>query len=237
MSKKYRALVVDDEPAVRMVILRELTRSGLSCDVASNGCQAIQLSEAESYDVVVTDLRMPEMNGHEFCVKLLAEKDPPIVVVLTGVTEPRIAKDLLARGVDDIMFKPIDQAIFSAKICALVEKRAARRPAQTGAVDKPVVAPPLSGGFLGAASAPHLETNSTQTGQNSPEKGQSSPMPEPDRGTAPPKPAVQQSKISGLSNPIDGTIAALAATTDAVAGVGRWFMRCAARFQKTVKSR
>jgi HD-like signal output (HDOD) protein/CheY-like chemotaxis protein len=125
-APQYRALVVDDEPALRNLAVRELSRQGFVCDAACNGLEAKEMSAATSYDVVVTDLRMPEMNGHALAVELLAIKNRPVVVILTGVTEPKLAKDLIARGVDDILFKPVDHGILAAKVRALVERRALR---------------------------------------------------------------------------------------------------------------
>lgn len=124
-QQQYRALVVDDEPAVRMITMRELSRTGFTCDAARDGLHAKELLADSRYDAVVTDLRMPEMNGHALAVDLLTLPSRPVVVVLTGVTEPRLAKDLIARGVDDILFKPIDQSILASKVRALVERRAA----------------------------------------------------------------------------------------------------------------
>ena len=49
----------------------------------------------------------------------------PVVVILTGVTEPKLAKDLIARGVDDIVFKPIDQGTLAAKVRSLIARREA----------------------------------------------------------------------------------------------------------------
>ncbi len=125
-ATEYRALVVDDEPALRMLTIRELSRNGFVCDAAHDGLQARELAATRHYDVVLTDLRMPEMNGHALAVELLERSNRPVVVILTGVTEPRLAKDLIARGVDDIMFKPVDQGILAAKVRALVTRRATR---------------------------------------------------------------------------------------------------------------
>lgn len=122
----YRALVVDDEAAVRMITMRELSRNGFTCDAAHDGIHAKELLSDNRYDAVVTDLRMPQMNGHALAVELLDRPNPPVVVVLTGVTEPRLAKDLIARGVDDILFKPIDQSILASKVRALVDRRASQ---------------------------------------------------------------------------------------------------------------
>jgi DNA-binding response OmpR family regulator len=121
--RSYRALVVDDEPALRMLTIRELLRCGFACDAARDGLQAKELLDCQTYDVVITDLCMPEMNGHALAADLLNRDFRPVVVILTGVTEPRLAKDLLARGVDDIIYKPIDPRILAGKIRHLLNQR------------------------------------------------------------------------------------------------------------------
>ena len=122
--RTFRALVVDDESAVRMLTIRSLANNGFCCDGARDGLGARELVANTHYDVVVTDLRMPEMNGHTLAIELLERHERPAVVVLTGVTEPKLATDLIARGVDDILFKPVDPSILAAKVRALVERRA-----------------------------------------------------------------------------------------------------------------
>lgn len=104
------ALVVDDDPVSRQIVIRTLAQNGFACDTASDGAQARQCLAAADYQLVVTDLQMPNGNGHSLCVELLEKKPRPAIVVLTGVTEPRLAKDLLARGVERVLFKPIDCA-------------------------------------------------------------------------------------------------------------------------------
>ena len=68
-------------------------------------------------------LRMPNKHGHAFVTHLLELEQRPVTVVHTGVIEPRLAKDLLARGIDDIVFKPFNFSILAAKVKALVERR------------------------------------------------------------------------------------------------------------------
>ena len=63
------------------------------------------------------------MNGHRLATRLL-ELDPrPLIVIHTSVIEPRLAKDLLARGVDDILFKPFDFGVLAAKVRSLVDRQ------------------------------------------------------------------------------------------------------------------
>jgi DNA-binding response OmpR family regulator len=133
----YRALVVNNEPALRMLTIRELSDSGFVCDTACDGLQARRLTAARHYDVVVMDLRMPEMNGHSLAVELLGRKNRPAVVILTEVTEPRLAKDLIARGVDDIIFRPIDHGVLAARVRALLDRRASRPTSERRAIPTP----------------------------------------------------------------------------------------------------
>jgi DNA-binding response OmpR family regulator len=119
----YRALVVDDEEALRKLAIRALQREGFSCDSAANGLEAEKLIQSNRYDAVITDLRMPERHGHALASELLQAKDRPVVIVLTGIVEPKLAKDLTARGVDCIEFKPVNYALFAAKVWCLVSRR------------------------------------------------------------------------------------------------------------------
>lgn len=127
MESEYKALVVDDEDAVRTLLVRSLTQERFCCDAAQDGLQAREMLDRHSYDVVVTDLRMPRQDGHVLATDLLATNDRPSVIVLTGLVERQLAKELLNRGVDDIAFKPVDYEIFALKVRQIV-KRSRRSP-------------------------------------------------------------------------------------------------------------
>jgi DNA-binding response OmpR family regulator len=123
-DQQFSALVVDDEPALRRLTVAALKRFNFSCDEAGDGDEAGSLLGCRKYDVVITDLRMPKRNGHALAVELLsAAGERPLVVILTGVLEPRLAQDLIARGVDEVEFKPVNFALFGAKIRARCERR------------------------------------------------------------------------------------------------------------------
>jgi len=136
-DEQFRALVVDDEPAVRSLVVRILSDHGFCCDAAQNGVEALEMIFAGQYDVVVTDLRMPQLQGGVFATSLLNCVEPPAVVVLTGVTRPSVAEELISCGVDDVLFKPIDPRILAAKVRATADRRAAQAlcasPAETTA--------------------------------------------------------------------------------------------------------
>jgi HD-like signal output (HDOD) protein/CheY-like chemotaxis protein len=119
----FRALVVDDDVNVRRLVKTSLAQHGIECDCASNGNEALALVRSKHYILAVTDLRMPHGHGHALCKTLLAREQCPIIVVLTGVMEKRLADDLTSRGVDRIYFKPVDFRVFSAEISSLVLDR------------------------------------------------------------------------------------------------------------------
>ena len=119
----YRALVVDDDPAVRHLTSLALAKEGFACDVAVDGLHAREILTSANYDVVVTDLRMPGLNGHALAVDLLKVNERPLIVILTGVFEPRLARDLIVRGADCVEFKPVRYDLFAAKVKGLAERR------------------------------------------------------------------------------------------------------------------
>ena len=118
-----RALVVDDEQPVRRVVALALRREGFICEEACDGAEGLAKATSNHFDVVITDLRMPNRNGHSLAVELLTQTDRPLIVVHTAVLEPRLAKDLIARGVDDIVFKPSSYGALAAKIKAMAKRR------------------------------------------------------------------------------------------------------------------
>jgi two-component system response regulator PilR (NtrC family) len=120
-----RALVVEDEASMRKLVVRVLTRFGFQCDGAIDGLDAEQHLAAAHYDLVITDLKMPNRHGHLLAVHVLSLKPRPALMIHTGVIEPKLADELIASGVDEILTKPIDLNILAAKAVALVERRTA----------------------------------------------------------------------------------------------------------------
>ncbi len=118
----YRALVVDDEPMVRDAVTRAMSAHSFCCETAEDGRQGLQMFREQGHDLVVTDLRMPAKHGHALVLELLQEPNPPHIVVLTGVADHRLVKDLFSRGVDDVVDKPVDFNIFATKMLAIFER-------------------------------------------------------------------------------------------------------------------
>ena len=158
MTEPLHALIVDDEPDVRQLTVRALKSYSFSCDEAPDGEQAWEMIGRREYQVVITDLRMPKRNGHSLAIELAARgADRPLIVVLTGVLEPRLATDLIQRGVDDITFKPVDFKAFGAKVKALCERRQQATQSASSTRAQPVFGPQVHSAGSPPISAQEIE--------------------------------------------------------------------------------
>jgi len=120
VTDNLTALVVDDELPVRALLARALGEVGFQCIECSDGQDAWQQHQKSRFDLVVTDLKMPKMNGHKLCVELLNSCSPPIVSVLTGIRHERLTQDLENRGIDLIRHKPINFRTLARELRDLV---------------------------------------------------------------------------------------------------------------------
>ena len=96
-----RILLVDDEADIRRSISRFLLRTGWAVDVADSGTEALRLVDEHQFDVVLCDLRMPGMSGHEFFRQLQAARSPAVerLIFMTGdVLSPEASRFLQEAG-------------------------------------------------------------------------------------------------------------------------------------------
>lgn len=120
-DRDFRALVVDDDPMMRTSLEKTLPNYGFRVDAAGDGVTALNRCRTTHYDLLVTDLRMPRMHGHRLISEVLEQPCPPVVVVVTAVAEPNLIRDLLGRGVADVVIKPFPVDVFAAKVSHLLE--------------------------------------------------------------------------------------------------------------------
>jgi len=130
-NKKYKALVVDDDPIALQMLSFTLEKAGVATKQAEDGHAAWSFFENHKFDLVVTDLHMPHRNGHSLVVELLEHPHTPIIAVHTSVTDERLTKDLIRRGVDEIIYKPTNYAAFATKMKALLDLRAETKSVST----------------------------------------------------------------------------------------------------------
>src|SRR5690348_8529457 len=104
-ADQTKILVVDDEPQIARVLKATLTAQGYSIRTASDGDDAVQAMKTWTPDLVITDLRMPNMDGVDLCRYLRAKTSIPIIV-LSVKNEERIKIEALDAGADDYVTKP-----------------------------------------------------------------------------------------------------------------------------------
>ncbi len=110
---KKRILVIDDDPLVRRTLHMLLNRAGYSVDVASDGMQGLDKLPEGHFDLVMTDVRMPGMDGfavlraiREYCQ---ATNRPAFAeVVLTGFNDVHALESAQSLGIKHFVLKPFD---------------------------------------------------------------------------------------------------------------------------------
>jgi DNA-binding NtrC family response regulator len=120
-----RVLLVDDQPEVRRVVRRNLVRAGHLVVEAWNGRVAIELAREITFDLVISDLQMPDMSGVEL-LAVLHDYDPDLPVVLTsGSLDPLSTAEARALGVFAYLAKPVPFDIMRETASRAVEQRRA----------------------------------------------------------------------------------------------------------------
>ncbi len=106
---RARLLVVDDEPAQREMLAAILDRAGFDVVTAADGEQALQRVESETYDLLLTDQRMPKMNGLELLERVQRVQSRLPVVLMTAHGTVSTAVEAMKRGAADYLTKPFER--------------------------------------------------------------------------------------------------------------------------------
>ena len=123
-----RILLAEDNVVNQKLALRLLQQMGYRADVASNGIEAIQSVRRQTYDVVLMDVQMPEMDGLEASRQITTQwpmNRRPRIVAMTANAMQGDREECLAAGMDDYVTKPI-------RVDALVEALNSSTPRQDG---------------------------------------------------------------------------------------------------------
>jgi CheY-like chemotaxis protein len=121
--KNIKVLVVEDIALNQLLMKTLLDDFGFERDIAANGKVAIENLENKSYDIILMDLQMPEMNGFECTeyIRNVMNSKIPIIALTADVTTVDLAK-CKAVGMNDYIAKPVDERLLYSKIVGLVKK-------------------------------------------------------------------------------------------------------------------
>ena len=122
-----RILVVDDEANVRDVLYQGLTKFGYQVAVANGGEEALRIFEPGLFDIVITDLKMPKIDGLDL-IRIVQKRDPGVAFfIVTGYPNMQSAAESLYQGVHDYIIKPFHLADIRLRIYRVMEKKQLER--------------------------------------------------------------------------------------------------------------
>lgn len=119
--ERPRVLVADDEDALRRGIARMLENAGFEVETAEDGLKATEILARQSFDAVLTDVRMPGLSGIGV-LRAVRERDLEVpVLLMTGSPDVASAVEALRYGASDYITKPIDAAVLERKVRRAVD--------------------------------------------------------------------------------------------------------------------
>ena len=157
-ADRQRVLCVDDEPITLRLVTRLLERMGLIVTTASRPVDALNLFDAGRFDLIITDIRMPGMDGHAF-LAAVRTRDPQIpVIVATGHASLDNAIRALRDGASGMLIKPFTGEEFTTEVTNALQRARLRH----DALQYRFVTPILDGVALALTAA--IEARDLETG-------------------------------------------------------------------------
>ncbi len=108
MAKLESILVVDDDVALTKILREELTSVGYDVEVINNSVEALSRLQNEFYDLIILDIKMPEVDGFEILRELQRREYPGKIIVMTAYADVENAVQAKKLGADDFLAKPYD---------------------------------------------------------------------------------------------------------------------------------
>jgi DNA-binding NtrC family response regulator len=106
MDNRLQVLVLDDEPIVGKRLQPALAKVGCDVEVFDTPRPALERIESKRFDIVVTDIRMDDIDGIEVLERVLARWPATKVIMITGYASVEVAREAMAKGAFDFIAKP-----------------------------------------------------------------------------------------------------------------------------------
>jgi two-component system cell cycle response regulator len=129
-----KILVSDDEEAILDYLKQALLRMGYSCATARNGADALRLLETEVFDIVLTDIRMPVMDGLTLLREIKSSGSNVDVIIMTGHGMEYSYTDVINMGATDFINKPVSYNELQARISRVLRERHLRSELHNAAI-------------------------------------------------------------------------------------------------------
>ena len=140
-----RILVIDDEASIRKALQIGLASEKFVVDLAGDGISGIQLGQKRSYDVLIADLCLPDINGLEVIRKIKHSTPDIIPIVITGKGDMKSSLEAIRLEVSDFLEKPLSLSSVKDSIARGIERRAMKRQAVEKKVHQNLLSDSLTG--------------------------------------------------------------------------------------------
>jgi two-component system response regulator PilR (NtrC family) len=120
-TKQHKILVVDDELSMREFLDVLLSKEGYKLSLASNGKQAVKLIQTNSYDLVLTDIRLGDITGFDVLNKVKKKDPDTVVIMISAYSTTQIAVDAMNHGAYDFVPTPFDNSELKSTIAKALE--------------------------------------------------------------------------------------------------------------------
>ncbi|MDH4321676.1 MAG: response regulator, partial [Desulfobulbaceae bacterium] len=146
-----KILVVDDEQNMRIALYEALSRNGYEVSVAENGQMALEMVEKAPPDMLITDIKMPSMDGIALLRQIKAMRPALPVVIITGFATVDTAVEAMKQGAVDYIIKPFSVEVIEATVARVfaagvplpmpepADSRARNAAAEGAATSRPVI--------------------------------------------------------------------------------------------------
>lgn len=116
-------MVVDDEEYIRDMIQQAIEKAGFTCAAVPSGIKALDVMKQKSVDILITDIKMPQMDGIEL-MKQVKDKYTTDVIIMTGFIEDYKYESIIQAGASDFIQKPMDIAELILRLKRVIRERA-----------------------------------------------------------------------------------------------------------------
>lgn len=117
-----RVLIVDDDPAIRKLLEKVMQSNDLSCTLAESGHEALALLKDHTFDIVLLDISLGDMEGFEIIKHMRSQGITTPVMVISGRNEDFDSLYGLSLGADDYITKPFRPVVVGAKVKAILRR-------------------------------------------------------------------------------------------------------------------
>jgi YesN/AraC family two-component response regulator len=106
MKNDISVLIVDDEEMMRNLLEKILSREGYKIRTAEDGLAALEMQREEPSDIIISDMKMPRMNGFELLKEIKKDFPKTGTIIMTAYGDTYTVKDALLLGADEYLTKP-----------------------------------------------------------------------------------------------------------------------------------